>query len=50
LPLFAIIEPEVSAIETELEGLNLDQMSPRGALEALYELRAKLMARREKAG
>jgi DNA mismatch repair protein MutS len=50
LPLFAMIEPEVSAIETELEGLNLDQMSPREALEALYELRAKLMARREKAG
>jgi DNA mismatch repair protein MutS len=50
LPLFATIEPEVNAIETELDAMNPDKMSPREALDALYELRAKLMARREKAG
>jgi DNA mismatch repair protein MutS len=50
LPLFATIEAMENVIETELEALNLDSMSPREALDALYELRAKLMARREKAG
>jgi DNA mismatch repair protein MutS len=51
LPLFAGIEAdEDSPIETELAALNPDQMSPREALDALYELRAKLMARRAEAG
>jgi DNA mismatch repair protein MutS len=51
LPLFARIEPaEESPIETELAALNPDVMSPREALDALYELRAKLMARRAKEG
>jgi len=51
LPLFAVNEPDdESPIETELEALNLDAMSPRAALDALYELRAKLIARRDKAG
>jgi DNA mismatch repair protein MutS len=51
LPLFAHTEtPDETSIETELAQLNPDKMSPREALDALYELRAKLMARREKAG
>jgi DNA mismatch repair protein MutS len=50
LPLFAMADAQDSAIETELDGLDPDKMSPREALDALYELRAKLMARREKAG
>jgi DNA mismatch repair protein MutS len=51
LPLFERIEPDrESAIEAELAELEPDKMSPREALDALYELRAKLMARREKAG
>jgi hypothetical protein len=37
-------------LESALEALNPDKMSPREALDALYELRAKLMAHREKAG
>jgi DNA mismatch repair protein MutS len=51
LPLFAAAgaAPE-SAIETALEGLDPDKMTPREALDALYELRAKLMAYRGKAG
>jgi DNA mismatch repair protein MutS len=51
LPLFERIEAEdESPIETELAALNPDKMSPREALDALYELRAKLMARRDRAG
>jgi DNA mismatch repair protein MutS len=50
LPLFAAAAPEEDALETEFLALNPDGMSPREALDALYELRAKLMARREKAG
>jgi DNA mismatch repair protein MutS len=50
LPLFATVDAEETAIERELEDLNPDKMSPREALDALYGLRAKLMARREKAG
>jgi DNA mismatch repair protein MutS len=50
LPLFAAAAavPE-SGVDAALEGLDLDRMTPREALEALYELRAKLMAYRGKA-
>jgi DNA mismatch repair protein MutS len=51
LPLFASGAPAPeTALESALEALNPDKMSPREALDALYELRAKLMAYREKAG
>jgi DNA mismatch repair protein MutS len=50
LPLFAMVEADESDFESELEALNPDKMSPREALDTLYSLRAKLMARREKAG
>jgi DNA mismatch repair protein MutS len=49
LPLFAAAAPPVSAIETALAAMTLDKMSPREALDALYDLRAKLMAHREEA-
>jgi DNA mismatch repair protein MutS len=50
LPLFAAAEPmPESGIDAALEGLDLDRMTPRQALDALYELRAKLMAYRGKA-
>ncbi|MDR3520371.1 MAG: DNA mismatch repair protein MutS [Acidocella sp.] len=50
LPLFASTEIAAdSAIETELAALDPDKMTPREAHAALYELRAKLMAHRDKA-
>jgi len=49
LPLFAAAAPADSEIETELERLDPDRMTPREALSALYELRTKLMAQRGKA-
>ncbi|HQT38696.1 MAG TPA: DNA mismatch repair protein MutS [Acidocella sp.] len=50
LPLFASTEMTAdSAIETELAALDPDKMTPREAHAALYELRAKLMAHRDKA-
>ncbi len=50
LPLFAAAAPAPeSTIETALAAMTLDKMSPREALDALYELRAKLMAHREEA-
>jgi DNA mismatch repair protein MutS len=51
LPLFATAAPEQeSALELALNGLDPDKMSPREALEALYELRGKLVAHKEKPG
>jgi DNA mismatch repair protein MutS len=51
LPLFATMAPAAdSAVEAELARMEPDKMSPREALDALYDLRAKLMAHREKAG
>jgi DNA mismatch repair protein MutS len=50
LPLFAAAaSPPASGIEAELERLDPDKMTPREALSALYELRTKLMAHRDKA-
>ena len=50
LPLFAAIDAAAeSEVEAELAGMDLDKMTPREALVALYELRAKLMARSGKA-
>jgi DNA mismatch repair protein MutS len=50
LPLFASTEMTAdTAIETELAALDPDKMTPREAHAALYELRAKLMAHRDKA-
>ncbi len=49
LPLFAAVEPAAdSGIEAALEGFDPDKMTPREALSALYELRTKLMAYRDK--
>ncbi len=45
LPLFAAAQPhghgvaEPSAVEAALEGLDLDGMSPREAMDALYRLK-----------
>jgi len=51
LPLFAVASPaEESALEAALNGMDPDKMSPREALEALYDLRAKLVAHKEKPG
>jgi DNA mismatch repair protein MutS len=51
LPLFAAAAPEPeTALEMALNGLDPDKMSPREALEALYELRGKLVAHKEKPG
>jgi DNA mismatch repair protein MutS len=51
LPLFAAASPaEETPIEAALNGMDPDKMSPREALEALYELRAKLVAHKEKPG
>ena len=50
LPLFAAAEPEPqSGVDTALEALDPDKLTPREALDALYALRAKLMAYRGKA-
>jgi DNA mismatch repair protein MutS len=50
LPLFAAAEPvPESGIDAALAGLDPDKLTPREALDALYELRAKLMAYRGKA-
>ncbi len=49
LPLFDALPPEPEtddALETELQHLDPDKLSPREALATLYELRGKLMARR----
>jgi DNA mismatch repair protein MutS len=41
LPLFAAVaEPPASAVETALQGLDIDGLSPREALETLYRLKA----------
>jgi DNA mismatch repair protein MutS len=51
LPLFAAAEPgEENPVEAALNGMDPDKMSPREALEALYELRGKLVAHKEKPG
>jgi DNA mismatch repair protein MutS len=51
LPLFAAAGPEPETpLEMALNGLDPDKMSPREALEALYELRGKLVAHKEKPG
>jgi DNA mismatch repair protein MutS len=51
LPLFAAARPvEESPLEAALNGMDPDKMSPREALEALYELRGKLVAHKEKPG
>jgi DNA mismatch repair protein MutS len=42
--------PENPALEDELIAMDPDKMTPRDAQQFLYELRAKLMARREQAG
>jgi DNA mismatch repair protein MutS len=52
LPLFATApakEPADDALAAALERLDPDKMSPREALDALYELRGKLIARRDEA-
>ena len=47
LPLFTAAPPPVpakpSAIESSIRGLNIDELSPRAALDFLYDLRAKLL-------
>jgi DNA mismatch repair protein MutS len=51
LPLFAAAAPQPETpLEMALNGLDPDKMSPREALEALYELRGKLVAHKEKPG
>jgi DNA mismatch repair protein MutS len=51
LPLFENPSaPENTALEDDLIALDPDKMTPRDAQQFLYELRAKLMARREQAG
>jgi DNA mismatch repair protein MutS len=44
LPLFAAIVPEsdkqqISEVETKLKALNVDELSPRQALQLIYELK-----------
>jgi DNA mismatch repair protein MutS len=54
LPLFATPPPPPSAADAQvaeaLAALELDLMTPREALAALYDLRGKLMAHPDKAG
>jgi DNA mismatch repair protein MutS len=51
LPLFAAAAPpEETPLEAALAGIDPDKMSPREALEALYDLRGKLVAHKEKPG
>ena len=42
LPLFAAAPVKESAVEAELKGLNIDDLSPREALEVLYTLKGNV--------